>query len=214
MTNLIVFNYKGQGISRRDDGFINLTQMCQANGKRLDVFMKTQKTKDYISVLGNSLTHKVVYSEEGVNGGTWGHPVLASNLARWISIEFAVWVDTNLVDTIKIDSFTDFLQSKNQDKSGFIYLAQASQTQWCKIGMSKQPYKRMQTLQTGSPLEIILLHRIYTFDAIALEKSLHEYFDAYRVRGEWFDFPIECIQKFPIIANQLDAAIEQVCLPQ
>ena len=214
MTNLIVFNYKGQGISRRDDGFINLTQMCQANGKRVDVFMKAQKTKDYIECLENSLTHKVVYSEEGVNGGTWGHPVLASNLARWISIEFAVWVDTNLVDTIKIDSFTDFLQSKNQDKSGFIYLAQASQTQWCKIGMSKQPYKRMQTLQTGSPLEIILLHRIYTFDAIALEKSLHEYFDAYRVRGEWFDFPIECIQEFPIIANQLDAAIEQVCLPQ
>ena len=214
MSNLIVFNYKGQGISRRDDGFINLTQMCQANGKRVDVFMKAQKTKDYIECLENSLTHKVVYSEEGVNGGTWGHPVLASNLARWISIEFAVWVDTNLVDTIKIDSFTDFLQSKNQDKSGFIYLAQASQTQWCKIGMSKQPYKRMQTLQTGSPLEIILLHRIYTFDAIALEKSLHEYFDAYRVRGEWFDFPIECIQEFPIIANQLDAAIEQVCLPQ
>lgn len=100
------------------------------------------------------------------------------------------------------------------DNSGFIYLAQASQTQWCKIGMSKQPYKRMQSLQTGSPLEIILIHRIYTFDAIALEKSLHEYFDAYRVRGEWFDLPAECIQEFPIIANQLDAAIEQVCLPQ
>ncbi|MFM5945956.1 MAG: BRO family protein, partial [Dolichospermum sp.] len=64
------------------------------------------------------------------------------------------------------------------DNSGFIYLAQASQTQWCKIGMSKQPYKRMQSLQTGSPLEIILIHRIYTLDAIALEKSLHEYFDA------------------------------------
>ncbi|MFM5938141.1 MAG: GIY-YIG nuclease family protein [Dolichospermum sp.] len=100
------------------------------------------------------------------------------------------------------------------DNSGFIYLAQASQTQWCKIGMSKQPYKRMQSLQTGSPLEIILIHRIYTLDAIALEKSLHEYFDAYRVRGEWFDLPTECIQEFPIVANQLDAVMEQVCLPQ
>lgn len=96
MSNLIVFNYKGQGISRRDDGFINLTQMCQANGKRLDVFMKTQKTKDYIECLENSLTHKVVYSEEGVNGGTWGHPSLAINLARWISPEFAVWCDGHI----------------------------------------------------------------------------------------------------------------------
>ncbi|MFM6021970.1 MAG: GIY-YIG nuclease family protein [Dolichospermum sp.] len=55
---------------------------------------------------------------------------------------------------------------------------------------------------------------MYTLDAIALEKSLHEYFDAYRVRGEWFDLPTECIQEFPIVANQLDAVMEQVCLPQ
>ena len=96
MTNLIVFNYKGQGISRRDDGFINLTQMCQANGKRLDVFMKTQKTKDYIKCLENSHQTVVVYSEEGVNGGTWGHPSLAINLARWISPEFAVWCDGHI----------------------------------------------------------------------------------------------------------------------
>lgn len=214
MDNIAIFDYNGQIISRRHDGFVNLTQMCQVNGKRLDNWIRLKQIQDYIECLKRSFTSEVVYSKEGMNGGTWGHPVLASNLARWISIEFAVWVDTNLIDAIKIDNFTDFLHSSNQDNSGFIYLAQASQTQWCKIGMSKQPYKRMQSLQTGSPLEIILLHRIYTFDAIALEKSLHEYFNAYRVRGEWFDLPAECIQEFPIVANQLDAVIEQVCLPQ
>lgn len=96
MTNLIVFNYKGQGISRRDDGFINLTQMCQANGKRIDNWLRLKQTQDYISVLGNSLSYEVVYSEEGVNGGTWGHPSLAINLARWISPEFAVWCDGHI----------------------------------------------------------------------------------------------------------------------
>ena len=96
MSNLIVFNYNGQVISRRDDGFINLTQMCQANGKRLDVFMKTQKTKDYIECLENSHQRVVVYSEEGRNGGTWGHPSLAINLARWISPEFAIWCDGHI----------------------------------------------------------------------------------------------------------------------
>ena len=80
--------------------------------------------------------------------------------------------------------------------------------------MSKQPYKRMQSLQTGSPLEIILLHRIYTFDMVALEKALHDYYAAYSLRGEWFDLPAECIREFPAIANQLDTAIEQICLPQ
>ena len=101
-----------------------------------------------------------------------------------------------------------------RDNSGFIYLAQASQTQWCKIGMSKQPYKRMSSLQTGSPLEIILIHRIFTFDMVALEKSLHDYYAAYSLRGEWFDLPAECIREFPAIANELDSTLEQVCLPQ
>ena len=100
------------------------------------------------------------------------------------------------------------------NNSGFVYLAQASQTRWCKIGMSKQPYKRMSSLQTGTPLEITLIHRVFTFDMVALEKSLHDYYAAYSLRGEWFDLPVECIREFPAIANQLDTAIEQVCLPQ
>lgn len=104
MSSLTIFDYNGQVISRRDDGFVNLTQMCQANGKRLDVFMKTQKTKDYIECLKNSHRTVVVYSEEGVNGGTWGHPSLAINLARWISPAFAVWCDGHIFNLLSTGS--------------------------------------------------------------------------------------------------------------
>lgn len=99
MNNLAVFDYNGQTISRRQNGFINLTQMCQANGKRLDVFMKAQKTKEYIDCLERS--HQMVVTEIVQGGdpdlqGTWGHPSLAINLARWISPEFAVWCDGHI----------------------------------------------------------------------------------------------------------------------
>ena len=99
MNNLAVFDYNGQTISRRQNGFINLTQMCQANGKRLDVFMKVQKTKEYINCLERS--HQMVVTEVAQGGepslqGTWGHPSLAINLARWISPEFAVWCDGHI----------------------------------------------------------------------------------------------------------------------
>lgn len=96
MSNLSVFNYNGTVIQRRDDGFVSLTQMCRANGKRLDHFMKAKKTKSYIASLSNSLQMEVVQSEEGANGGTWGHPSLAINLARWISDDFAVWCDAHI----------------------------------------------------------------------------------------------------------------------
>jgi len=107
MNNLAVFDYNGQTISRRQNGFINLTQMCQANGKRLDVFMKAQKTKEYIDCLERS--HKMVVTEIVQGGdpslqGTWGHPSLAINLARWISPEFAVWCDGHIFNLMSTGS--------------------------------------------------------------------------------------------------------------
>jgi hypothetical protein len=104
MNNLAVFDYNGIIISRRQNGFINLTQMCQANGKRLDNWTRLKQTQDYIRILANSLTSEVVYSEEGVNGGTWGHPSLAINLARWISPEFAVWCDGHIFNLMSTGS--------------------------------------------------------------------------------------------------------------
>lgn len=96
MNSLQNFDYNGQLIQRREGGFVNLTQMCQANGKRIDNWLRLKQTRDYVTVLGNSLQCEVVYSEEGVNGGTWGHPSLAINLARWISPQFAVWCDAHI----------------------------------------------------------------------------------------------------------------------
>ena len=97
MNNLQVFNYNGAIIQRRPDGFINLTQMCQANGKRLDKWRKANATNAYIEALqANYPQMGVVETVEGLNGGTWGHPSLAINLARWISPEFAVWCDAHI----------------------------------------------------------------------------------------------------------------------
>lgn len=91
------FNYNGTIIQQRGDGFVSLTQMCQANGKRLDNFLKANKTKDYIEVLGQSLQMEVLDSERGGDhSGTWGHPSLAINLARWINTAFAVWCDAHI----------------------------------------------------------------------------------------------------------------------
>lgn len=80
--------------------------------------------------------------------------------------------------------------------------------------MSETPYRRMTALQVGTPLEITLVHRIFTLNMSALEKALHGYFDAYWIRGEWFDLPEDCIKDFPAIANELDADLELVRLPE
>lgn len=97
MNSLQVFNYNGSIIQRRDDGFISLTQMCQANGKRIDHWKELKATKAYIQELQSEYPEsRVIESGRGGDGGTWGHPSLAINLARWISPKFAVWCDAHI----------------------------------------------------------------------------------------------------------------------
>lgn len=97
MNSLQNFDYNGQLIQRREDGFVNLTQMCQANGKRIDNWLRLKQTQDYIEALVQSLTSEVLDSGRGGDhSGTWAHPSLAINLARWISPQFAVWCDAHI----------------------------------------------------------------------------------------------------------------------
>lgn len=107
MSNLINFDYNGQTIQKRDsDGYINLTQMCQANGKRIDKWKELKATKAYIEELQCQSPEKGVL-DSGVGGdhsGTWGHPSLAINLARWISPAFAVWCDAHIFNLMESGS--------------------------------------------------------------------------------------------------------------
>ncbi len=102
MTNhgLTVRAWNDAAIARRDaDGYANATAMCQANGKHLPHYISNQRTKDYIDALATSLgltpADLVITTTTGPNEfrGTWIHPRLAVDLARWISPEFAVWMD-------------------------------------------------------------------------------------------------------------------------
>ena len=94
------------------------------------------------------------------------------------------------------------------DKAGFVYLIRQTITPYYKIGKSKNPYKRMQTLQIGTPLELQIVSRVWSFDALQLESVLHQYFDAYRIRGEWFNLPDDLVHRFVAIATEFDCENE------
>ena len=95
-----------------------------------------------------------------------------------------------------------------RDPSGFVYLIEAVGVQRYKIGYSKEVYKRASNIQTSTPFEISVLYRYFSVDAPQLEKLLHEYYDAYRIRGEWFELPLSEVSNFLNVANELDQGIE------
>ena len=64
-----------------------------------------------------------------------------------------------------------------------IYFIKAA-NKYVKIGVSKDPHKRLKELQTGNPLPLkLILTMPGSFDT---EKALHDYFKSARVEGEWF----------------------------
>lgn len=69
-----------------------------------------------------------------------------------------------------------------------------------KIGLSGDVEKRLATLQTGFPGDLIIHHKepIEAKKVRLLEKKIHTELNYKRVRGEWFDFTPEEARDFVI----------------
>jgi hypothetical protein len=76
--------------------------------------------------------------------------------------------------------------SENRRKQ-LLYIIRAKGTQYCKIGVSKNPRLRLSELQTSNPNPLFLAVVYDTVkEAVRLEKSLHKTFSQKRCKGEWF----------------------------
>jgi len=82
-----------------DNLMVNATQMAKIFGKRVDVFLKSDHTNEFINALeftpfgGNSepLKRDEIIQTKG-QSGTWMHRILALKFAAWLDPKFEVWV--------------------------------------------------------------------------------------------------------------------------
>lgn len=121
--------WQGTAIQRREsDGFVNATAMAKANGKHLPHYMANERTRDYIAALAPVVgipTTDLIHTIQGGTPslqGTWIHPRLAIDLARWISPAFAVWMDGWF-----LESLTPALQPARQPLEPGVHVVAASQ---------------------------------------------------------------------------------------
>lgn len=105
MANAIVTRtYQDHSISYNSDGWFNATQAAAKFGKRVDHWLETKETQEYIAALcEDSNTRKDGYlkAKRGNNGGTWLHPKLAVMFARWLDVRFAIWCDGQIDDIVR-----------------------------------------------------------------------------------------------------------------
>ena len=103
MNNITTTSYNDFTIARREsDGWVNLTQMCKANGVKFNDFLRLKSTKAYISSMAADTgkpASEIIQVKKGGDPklqGSWGDPEIAILLAQWISPEFHRWCNAHI----------------------------------------------------------------------------------------------------------------------
>ena len=76
----------------------------------------------------------------------------------------------------------------------FIYLIEAGDNQFLKIGFTRNPSKRLSILQSGNPLPLCMVSLVKGDKQ--LEARLHKKFAKRKVRGEWFSYSVAIVNEF------------------
>jgi len=72
----------------------------------------------------------------------------------------------------------------------YVYLIQSLENSYYKIGVSKNPSKRLLQLQTGNSSKLKLVESYPSQFAHMIEKTLQRRYNYYRKEGEWFDLSL------------------------
>jgi len=104
--------------------------------------------------------------------------------------EFYDNVDDEFVEEYNYNIHEQYIKQTNttikpQKKLGYIYLIESGG--YHKIGVSKNPLKRISQLMTIPPFNAEIIDQVYSDDIYKLEERMHNYFCEQRTNGEWFD---------------------------
>jgi hypothetical protein len=99
--NIVRHDYNGAIIPQRADGYVLLTAMAKAEGKRTNNYLRSDSTKAYLEALAVDTrisATELIQVFQGGDGeqGTWAHPEVAIDFAQWVSVPFRIWANRTL----------------------------------------------------------------------------------------------------------------------
>lgn len=106
MNNVILLDFEGTQVQFNLDGWINATRAAAQFGKVPNDWLRLASTREYLDKLAarvsasNAGKSRITFvtSRRGnsADSGTWIHPRLAVKFARWLSVDFELWVDEQI----------------------------------------------------------------------------------------------------------------------
>jgi len=105
-SSLIIHSFQESPIIFTQSGWINATKTCETLQRQgLDNFLRSKRFRDYGQALAENLKYvnftDLKSTQKGRQGGTFLHPKLAIEFARWISPQFAVWCDERIAEILQ-----------------------------------------------------------------------------------------------------------------
>jgi KilA-N domain len=82
-----------KGSQRKSDDFVDATALCKKFGKDWRDFQKDEQRRKYVAAVGFKLNvplKDIIETKRGKGGGTRVHPLVAIEVARWLSPELSV----------------------------------------------------------------------------------------------------------------------------
>jgi phage antirepressor YoqD-like protein len=107
--DLQVFEFEGSPIQFTKEGWVNATAMAARYGKTPKDWRRTDRASAFIEAVSTErqicLTDLVKTIQGGTNQGTWLHPDLAIEFARWLDPRFGLWCDLKIRDLLTTSQF-------------------------------------------------------------------------------------------------------------
>jgi hypothetical protein len=192
MNLILVHDWQGQSIRQREDGYVCLTDMAKASGKRVGDYFGLDCTKEYIDALAQdlcllpaTLVTKVRGTTEGQargGGATYAHIEIAIDFAQWVSIPFRIWANRVLRDVIVNGGYIRTDATAEQVRAltaKYKYLSEESRREAYPLfrKIAKLNHPTPQGKQTVEQKETIALARSETYIACwkAWENSSHHF---------------------------------------
>ncbi len=116
MSNIIPMNYDDSSFPFASDCWFNATVAAKHHGRKVTEWLRLPSTKEYMAELCQELGidgfnfkggifPPLVRIEKGRYGGTWLHPELAVEFARWLSVKFARACDRHIKNLLLSKNF-------------------------------------------------------------------------------------------------------------
>ena len=143
---------------RKEDGYIDVTNLCKAGNKEFKHWNSLEKTQPFLKVLSSEVgisTSLLIKSKKGKSSlfdqGTWAHPQVAINIAQWISPEFDVKVSKWIFE-LMITGKVELVKEKSNEDLEKVYKEQiknlSSQLETSKLENQSLLVKHNSSLKT------------------------------------------------------------------